>query len=203
LDTDNTFSVAAVILAAGRSTRMGRQKLLLPWGDSTVLGHLIRQWQGLGCRQIGVVCATEDPLVPAELLRVGGAEIIDNPNSSLGMFSSIQCAARWKGWEQTVSHWAIVLGDQPHLRPTTLDNMLRFVAENPQEVCQPKYKERLAHPVFLPKRALVALGETRVATLKDFLAQQEPLGCPCDDPGLAVDIDEPGDYTQARNLAGL
>jgi molybdenum cofactor cytidylyltransferase len=203
LDTDNTFSVAAVILAAGRSTRMGRQKLLLPWGDSTVLGYLVRQWQGLDSCQIGVVCATEDPLVRAELLRVGGGDIIVNPNSSLGMFSSIQCAASWKGWGQTISHWAIVLGDQPHLRPTTLEHMLSFVAANPQEVCQPKYKERLVHPVFLPKRAFVALRDTRTATLKDFLGQHQPLGCPCNDPGLALDIDNPGDYEQARNLAGL
>ena len=37
--------VGVVILAAGRSRRMGKPKLLLPWGETSVLGHLIRQWE--------------------------------------------------------------------------------------------------------------------------------------------------------------
>ena len=45
---ERSFSVGVVILAAGRSARMGRPKLLLPWGETSVLGHLIKQWQALG-----------------------------------------------------------------------------------------------------------------------------------------------------------
>ncbi|HRY59690.1 MAG: NTP transferase domain-containing protein [Verrucomicrobia bacterium] len=43
-----TPALGVVLLAAGRSARMGKPKLLLPWGDTSVLGHLIRQWQSLG-----------------------------------------------------------------------------------------------------------------------------------------------------------
>ncbi len=184
---------------------MGRPKLLLPWGNTSVLGHVLRQWQSLNAHQIGVVCATGDDLVPAELFRLGfpEANAIENPNSSLGMFSSIQCAARWGGWETSGNHWAIVLGDQPHLRQTTLRNVLSMAAENREVVCQPRYQERLAHPVFLPKRAFLALAETGTATLKEFLAQQQVLGCPCEDPGLVLDIDRPEDYARALTLAGL
>ena len=39
-----------IILAAGASSRMGRPKMLLPWGATSVLGHLIGQWQTLGGR---------------------------------------------------------------------------------------------------------------------------------------------------------
>jgi molybdenum cofactor cytidylyltransferase len=44
-----------ILLAAGRSRRMGRAKLLLPWGEASVLGHLVSQWRSLGATQLAVV----------------------------------------------------------------------------------------------------------------------------------------------------
>jgi len=43
LAAERSFAVGVVILAAGRSARMGRPKLLLPWGGTSVLGHLLAQ----------------------------------------------------------------------------------------------------------------------------------------------------------------
>src|SRR5262245_22414275 len=60
-----------VILAAGASSRMRQPKLLLPWGGTTVLGHLLGQWKALHARQIAVVCAVEGEAVVAELDRLG------------------------------------------------------------------------------------------------------------------------------------
>jgi len=47
--------VGALILGAGKSARMGRPKLLLPWHGTTILGHLIQQWKRLSVEQIAVV----------------------------------------------------------------------------------------------------------------------------------------------------
>ncbi len=96
---DRAFAVGVIILAAGRSARMGRPKLLLPWGGTSVLGHLIRQWRALDAKQIAVVCARDDGAMQAELDRLGFAEEnrICNPAPERGMFSSIQCAAQWPG----------------------------------------------------------------------------------------------------------
>ncbi len=47
--------LGVVILGAGASSRMGRPKLLLPWGATTIVGHLLEQWQTLGAAQIAVV----------------------------------------------------------------------------------------------------------------------------------------------------
>ncbi len=101
-----------VILAAGASSRMGRPKLLLPWGETSVLGHLIGQWQVLQARQITVVHAEGDDALDAELDRLAFVAVhrIANPTAERGMFSSIQCAARWRGWNRELTHWAIVLG---------------------------------------------------------------------------------------------
>src|SRR6267143_6254739 len=107
-----------IILAAGASSRMGKPKLLLPWGKTSVIGHLIGQWRELGAEQIAVVTAAGDHALGEELDRLAfpTAARIENPAPELGMFSSIQCAARRPGWKMSLTHWALALGDQPHLR---------------------------------------------------------------------------------------
>ena len=52
---------------------------------------------------------------------------IENPQPERGMFSSILCAAHWHGWRREIASWAIVLGDQPHLRTETLRVLLEFM----------------------------------------------------------------------------
>ena len=184
---------------------MGRPKLLLPWGTTSVLGHLIAQWQTLRAKQIAVVCAPDGPL-PAELdrLGVGPQDRILNPHPEQGMFSSIQCAARWPGWNAHLTHWAIALGDQPHLRPETLRALLDFPAAHPETVCQPSRHARPRHPVLLPATAFARLQNSRDSHLKQFLQNSpQPVRlCEVDDPGLDLDLDEPSDYEAALKLAG-
>jgi len=205
LPAARAFSVGVVILAAGRSARMGRPKLLLPWGETSVLGHLIGQWRALGAKQVAVVCAPGDRAIQAELDRLGFAEKdrIINPTPERGMFSSIQCAAQWPGWQAALTHWAIVLGDQPHLRPQTLRQVLDFSAAHPTKVCQPARRGHGRHPVLLPKTVLRQLAGSTAATLKEFLVarSREASLCEVDDPGMEVDIDRPEDYDKAVALA--
>ncbi len=127
------FSLGVIILAAGRSSRMGRPKMLLPWGRTTVLGHLLALWSRLGAHQVAVVCASADAAIDTELnrLRFSNKNRITNPDPGQGMFSSVQCAARWRGWNPGLTHWAIVLGDQPHLQRATLATLLDAAAQHP------------------------------------------------------------------------
>jgi len=192
----------AVILGAGASSRMGRPKLLLPWHDTTVIGHLVQQWRELGAAQIGIVLRPQDAPLAAELDRLGfpRADRIENPQPERGMFSSIRCAAGWPGWKDEIATWAIVLGDQPHLRPETLRQLLEVHGANPDAVCQLEFDGHARHPVLLPRRALKELNESHAETLKDFLKQTSIccLRCSADDPGLALDLDTPEDYQRAR-----
>jgi len=198
--------VGVVILAAGRSARMGRPKLLLPWNKTSVLGHLIEQWRALGVTQIAVVCAPGNQGIQAELDRLGfpAKNRIDNPTPERGMFSSIQCAAQWPGWQAALTHWAIVLGDQPHLQRRTLQRVLDCSAAQPAQVCQPARRGHGRHPVLLPKTAFWQLAASTAATLKGFLAvrSRQVRFCEVDDPGLELDIDRPEDYEEARKLIG-
>ena len=195
------FTFATIILAAGASARMGRPKMLLPWGPTTVLGHLIAQWQQVGATQIADVCSAGDQAIDTELDRIGfarGSRIV-NPEPARGMFSSIQCATRWPGWEPALTHWAVALGDQPHLANNTLRAAAEFSASQRDKICQPARDGRPRHPVFLPRPAFEALARATQLTLKEFLAAHisEVRLMEVKDPGLDSDLDTPADYDRA------
>ena len=197
---ERPFVLGAVVLAAGRSSRMGQPKLLLPWRDTSILGYLLRQWRLLGAIQIGVVYARGDCLVQAELRRLNEApsDLIVNPAPDRGMFSSIQCAAGWDRWSGGLTHWAILLGDQPHLQTTTLRKLVSFCSANPHQICQPSNKGRRRHPVVVPKAVFMSLPGSSAGTFREFLTGCEVAVCELPDAGLDLDIDRPEDYALAR-----
>lgn len=197
--------MGGIILAAGLSTRMGRPKMLLPWGQTSVLGHLIQTWSQLGASQIAVVHAGDDKAIQAEMerLQFPVANRIVNPNPQRGMFSSLLCAAGWGGWQTALTRWAIVLGDQPHLNPATLEALIDFAASQPGKICQPARNGHGRHPVILPKAAFRKIAETRAKTLQEFLQMKSKESAMIElmDVGLDLDIDSPADYEKALKLS--
>ena len=197
----NPPSLGVIILGAGASSRMGQPKLLLPWRKTTVIGHIIRQWEELGAGQITVVLRPGDAPLIAELNRLAfpPSDRIENPQSERGMFSSILCAAHWNGWKPKIASVAVVLGDQPHLRLKTLRALLAFHGRHPDVVCQPEFRGHARHPVLLPRRIFEELKHTRAGTLKEFLKHISPDGVqyPMTDAGLSLDLDTPEDYKEA------
>lgn len=197
----NVPPLAVVILGAGASSRMGRPKLLLPWRNTTVIGHIIHQWRELGAEQIAIVLRPGDAPLAAELDRFAfpPSNRIENPQPGRGMFSSILCAAHWQGWKPSIATLAVSLGDQPHLRLETLRALLEFHAQHPGTVCQPEFGGHARHPVLLPRAAFEDLKHTRAETLKDFLKLnlRSVVQYSVADAGLALDLDTPEDYKEA------
>jgi molybdenum cofactor cytidylyltransferase len=178
--------------------------MLLPWRGTSILGHLIAQWQSLRPEQIAVVCPAANKVIEVELDRLGflHENRIGNPTPEQGMFSSVQCAARWSGWLPNLTHWILALGDQPHLRTATLCALLEFAAAHPRTICQPSRNGRPRHPVVLPAAAFQQLRDAAFPNLKAFLQARiaETALRATDDPGLDFDIDEPADYEKAVQL---
>ncbi len=182
---------------------MGQPKMLLPWKETTVIGHLINQWKLAGAALVVAVINPADVVMAAELDRLDLPSHCRVPNQvpERGMFSSIQSAASWDGWSGALSHWIIILGDQPHLRPSTVHSLLAFAEKHPNKICQPSFRGKPKHPVVLPRGDFFALRDTAEATLRNFLQKRGPLAFyELDDPGLTLDLDFPEDYRQAVRL---
>ena len=183
---------------------MGKPKLLLPWDRTSVLGHLLQQCERLHVRQAAVVCRENSKPLDQELdrLHFPKANRITNPAPDRGMFSSIQCAANWAGWNADLTHWLIMLGDQPHLRFETLQALVDFGRHHTDKICQPLRAGHRKHPVLLPKKLFVELRSCADSDLKQFLQaySNDLAGFESDDSGLDLDMDTPEDYEQVRRL---
>lgn len=177
---------------------MGRPKLLLPWGDTTVIEHALRQWENLHASQIAAIVAAGNPSLPKNIPQ------ITNPVPDRGMFSSVRCAADWPHWNPALTHFVISLGDQPHLREATLGQLVHAARQQPDRIWQPSHAGRRRHPVVLPRSSFHALRETAAPDLKTFLESFEELrqSVDIDDPGLDIDLDTPEDYERAKRLPG-
>ncbi len=194
------FAFGVVILAAGASTRMGACKLLLPWGEKTILTHLLDQWRIAGAAQIApVIDPSNQPLRKA--LAYAGfspSDWIENESPQLGMFSSLQKASRWTGWLSTLTHWIISLGDQPHIETSTLCVLLNAARENPTRICQPALNGETAHPIILPGSNFRELAQNDIPDLRTYIRTREALRLrvAVEDAGVSRDLDTPEDYAR-------
>ena len=192
----------ALILAGGRSERMKRPKLLLPWNDTTIIGHLIRIYGTLPIAQVAVVHYAGDTALRAELnrLEVSENERIPNPESTPEMFSSVVTGIQWTGWHADLTHLTIVLGDQPQIARSTVSRLLDFSGEHPEHICQPSAAGRRGHPVILPRGLAERVAGGKYRHLKEALREyaDRVLLLPVGDASVTRDIDTPAEYSAAR-----
>jgi molybdenum cofactor cytidylyltransferase len=202
---DAGFPLGVVMLAAGTSSRMGRSKLLLPWRDMTVIATILARWRELGAEQIAAVCRPDDAALLDELDRAKHPceHRIYNAESGSGMFTSIRLAARWNGWSGGLTHWAITLGDQPHLSRAMLSALIDSARQS-DRIFQPAYHDHARHPIVLPRKYFLALANTPHQTMKEFLVAHASsvMRLEVDDPAVELDIDTPEDYRSAVERFG-
>jgi len=200
-----SLRIGVAILAAGASSRMGQPKLLLPWNDTSVLGHLLNQWRPLRAQQIAVVAAPDDKALARELEQLHAFDVfrLTNPHPDQGMFSSIQAAAAWSGWSPAITHWVLSLGDQPQVHAKTLERLLAEGRKRTEWIWQPARHGRPRHPVLMPLPHFRRLATATEENLKQFLATHSETRhvFESDDAGLDIDLDYPADYERARELA--
>ncbi|MGC8829472.1 MAG: nucleotidyltransferase family protein [Verrucomicrobiia bacterium] len=191
-------NIGCLILAAGLSTRMGENKLLLKWAGSTIIGHIVNQWRLLGVGQIAIVINDKTDSIIEELKRMNFdfSNIIVNPTPENGMFSSIKRAALWNGWKNNINKIVIVLGDQPHIKTDILTTLLKFSEANEGCICQPSIGEKRAHPIVIPTNLFRTINDFSGETLKEFIHKTDaPVRLfQTNETNLLLDIDTPEDY---------
>lgn len=201
-------NVTAILLAAGMSRRMGRPKLDLPWGESTVIGQvassLAEGGAGAGLGRILVVTGGARRQVERALGQVHlpvPLELVYNPDYARGeMLSSLQVGL---GTLQTGIRGVLVcLGDQPQMRSDTVRQVLQAYQAVDQPLVVPSYAMRRGHPWVIDRSLWAqALALQPPHTLRDFLTDHQALiqYVLVDTPTILDDLDTPQDYQRYRS----
>jgi CTP:molybdopterin cytidylyltransferase MocA len=192
--------IPAVVLAAGKSTRMGRTKALLPLGGETFVSRIVATFRSAGVEDVVVVVGHDAERV-AEAL--GGMDapprVIVNPDYETGQLSSILAGLRAVD-RPGVTAMLMTLVDVPLVSADTVRAVLLRYRSTSAPVVRPVNGDRHGHPVLL-NRTLFSLirGADPAAGAKPIVrAHASTEGdVEVSDEGAFTDIDTPDEYASA------
>jgi molybdenum cofactor cytidylyltransferase len=134
-------SVCGLVLAAGGSSRLGQPKQLLPFGDATLLDHVLDNARACGFDQLVVTLGGAAVEVRARV-DLSGVRVIENESFGDGCSSSIATALKIVDPRCDVA--VLMLGDQPGVGPTAVRTLLARRHGAPIAVC--RYEDGIGHP---------------------------------------------------------
>jgi molybdenum cofactor cytidylyltransferase len=194
--------IAALILAAGLSKRMGQPKMFLPWGNVTVLEKSIETFTKSGIQQI-IVVTGENTAAVQELLHrttsAGNCEILYNPNYGDGeMVNSIKVGL--SAVNSMAGAAFIALGDHPQLDPIIPARMLEAYEKQFSDLIIPSFQNRRGHPWLVGRPlfgAILGLGQNE--TMRTFIQNyQDSIHYIEGNESILKDLDTPEDYRRDK-----
>ena len=184
--------IAAILLAAGQSRRMGSCKQLLPLGETTVIGRCITTLRAAGIDRIVVVVASDGDAVAEEAGRFPPVLIVRNPTTEGDMASSVRVGRESPATE--ACGVVVALCDCPLVQPATVRLLLDAGRAHPGRIIIPLHAGRRGHPLLIPRPILNEL--TECLTLRDIVRcdPARVVELPVADPGVLQDMDTPEDF---------
>jgi len=188
--------IAAIVLAAGQSRRMGRNKLLLPFGQSTVIETIVTEVQASRLGDIVVVTGHERERIEAQLATYPVRCIFNSDYARVEMLTSIQVGLRTLA--ENVEAALIVLGDQPRIQRDIVRRVIGTY--RPGALIIPSFERRRGHPILLDRSIWPdVLASPAEATLREVIDARAESICyvEVESDSVLRDIDTPEDYAQA------
>jgi molybdenum cofactor cytidylyltransferase len=193
----------AVVPAAGHSRRMGRPKLLLPLGASTVIARMLAALARPEIEATIVVIRPDDELLRAAVAACGAIPLqpgVPPPE----MRDSVEFALRHIEQQFKPNHaagWILAPADHPLLDPAVIDRLLIAWRNLPGRILVPVHRGRRGHPTLFPfglVRDVYALPPDQGlnSLLARHLAMIEQVEV--DSPGVIADLDTPEDYARLQ-----
>ena len=170
--------IAVVVLAAGTSSRMGRQKLLLPVGEGRALLRLsVERVLAGGLDDVVVVLGRDADEVAAALSGLPVRTVL-NPRYAEGQSTSLRAGlgALRPGTEAVV----VALGDQPLPDPGLIGRLVAVFRDTRRPVVAPRYRDGRGNPVLF---AAALFDELRAVT-----GDQGGRGVIAADPGRVAEV---------------
>ncbi|HKN07461.1 MAG TPA: NTP transferase domain-containing protein [Thermoplasmata archaeon] len=194
----NLPMIAALVLAAGSSSRMGEPKPLVRLGDRPLLSRVLDAVRGSRVTQTVVVLGDSADRVRTEL-RFEGASVVENPEYRRGMSSSLKAGIA--SLDPATQAFFVVLGDEPFVRSETYDALIAAREATGARIVLPTYHGVRGNPVLLD-RSLAAeadaiTGDKGCRELH-LRHPSETVEVPVEDPGVLIDLDTPTEVEGAR-----
>lgn len=191
--------IAAVILAAGRSQRMGQPKMTLPWGDTTVIGRVCEVLLGAGVAQQVVVTGGAHAEVVEALANFPVQVVFNGLFAQQEMLTSFQVGLRQL--DEDIQAALVCLGDQPQIERRLVVRLMEEYEQSGAGLIVPSYQMRRGHPWLLDRsywQDVLALAPAY--SLRDFLNQHqsEIHYLAVDSRSVLLDLDTPEDYQKMR-----
>ena len=136
----------AMILAAGESKRMGKLKLLLPFGGKTIIETVIDNIIQSKVEKILVVLGSDWEKIK-EKIKNFPIKIIVNPHFTKGMLSSVQLG--FQTLPKNTQAVLVVLGDQPAVSSAIINEIIDAFKRTRKGIVLPVYKNNRGHPVLI------------------------------------------------------
>ena len=193
-----SMHVAGLVLGAGQATRMGRSKHDLPFGDTTMLGWVVRQAEASSLDEVIVVVAPGAEDVPKFR-----SQVVVNETPHLGSASSLLAGVAAAGPVAVM----VLLGDMPGITSEMIDTMLRAWSADPRWAAVAQYADaRMGHPVVLSPFLAAALedmsGDKVLWPMLEAAPESEVLHVTVD-RRQPMDINTFDDYLLACREAGF
>jgi molybdenum cofactor cytidylyltransferase len=194
-------TIVGVVLGAGKSSRFGTPKQLLPFGDTTLLGQAVRNANASALDRVVVVLGRASEKLRAKV-DFGRAEVVENTSYGTGCASSLLAGLDAAG--QGCDAIALLLGDQPGVRSQFIDHVIATWQQNRPWAAVTAYNPypdslALGHPFVFARDAF---GELRSlhgdkAVWKLIEAHPERVSRVEIAAPLPPDVDDPEDYDLA------
>lgn len=186
---------AAVVVAAGVSSRMQQYKPLLQLSEKTMIEHVVTTLNSVGIRQIVVVLGPHLQAV-SRLLEPYGVEIIENKKYLYSTMFDSACLGI-NAVKSNFDGFFFLPGDMPLLRPHTFELLQHGFDKGENKIVQPTYKGKRGHPVLVDCNCIPTIvKDDGKLGLKGALQKIKGsrLEIPVADEGVLLDADTPEDY---------
>ena len=186
--------VAAIVLAAGESKRMGKTKQLLPFGDSTLIEQVVSNTLQSKVAEVIVVLGHQAHVI-APLVADKPVKVVLNRDYQQGISSSIKCGLSHTSKDS--DGVMIVLGDQPLIGKEIINKLVEAFARSRHGIVAPVYKRRRGHPVIFTIKYKTELSRLAGDIGAKEIVEAHPediLEVEVNSESVITDIDNDADY---------